>query len=73
MKLNPANNEYQLRSQNIRHHQESEKYNNNFSKNKLNYPQDKIDISNVVKQIIRSVDSKQIELTYSIPLKKIRL
>ena len=70
MKLNTINNEYQLRSQNM-HHQESGKYNNNFLKNKLTYPQDKVDISNVAQQIIQSVDSKQIKLTYSIPFKKI--
>jgi hypothetical protein len=70
MKLNTVNNEYQLKSQNIQRYQASEEY-NNFSKNKSIYPQDKIDLSTVAKQSIQSIDSKQIELTYSLPLKKV--
>ena len=47
----------------------SEELQNN--KNSRVFPQDKIDITGIAKQVIQSIDNRQIELTYSIPLKKI--
>lgn len=71
MKLNTINNEYQLRSQDIQKCQVNEKNNSYFSKYKSIYPQDKVDIFSSIKHVIQSVNSKQVELTYSIPLKKV--
>ena len=47
----------------------SEKLQNN--KNSCVFSEDKIDITSIAKQVIQSVDNRQVELTYSIPLKKI--
>ena len=64
MKLNIINRENQTRPLNIQRY-----YVNKQSKSI--YPQDKIDVPNIAKQVIHSVNDKQVELTYSLSLKKI--
>ena len=72
MKLNNVNNEYQLRSQDTqRCHANEQHHNNDSLKSKSIYPQDRIDLSTVTKQSIQSTDRTQVELTYSLPLKKV--
>jgi hypothetical protein len=64
MKLNIINRENQTRPLNIQRY-----YVNKQSKSI--YPQDKIDVPNIAKQVIHSVNDKQVELTYSLSLKKV--
>ena len=47
----------------------SEELQNN--KNSCVFPKDNIDITGIAKQVIQSIDNRQVEITYSIPLKKI--
>lgn len=41
------------------------------NENSCIFPKDKIDIADIAKQVIQSTDDRQVELTYSIPLKRI--
>lgn len=41
------------------------------NKNSCVFPKDNIDITGIAKQVIQSIDNRQVEITYSIPLKKI--
>jgi hypothetical protein len=71
MKLNILNNEYHFKPQDIQRYQINEQDNNNFSKSQSTYPQDKVDVSSIAKSVIQSIYNRQVELTYSIALKKV--
>ena len=71
MKLNILNNEYHFKPQDIQRYQINEQDNNDFSKGQSTYPQDKVDVSSIAKCVIQSIDNRQVELTYSIALKKV--
>jgi len=73
MKFAVLNNEFSLRPQAVKNYEASGQHNsrNSFLKDSSVYPQDNVEISSLVKQVIQSIDSKQIELTYSLPLKKV--
>jgi tetratricopeptide (TPR) repeat protein len=71
MKLNILSNKYHFNPQDIQRYQINEQDNNNFSKSQSTYPQDKVDVSSISKCVIQSIDNRQVELTYSIALKKV--
>ena len=73
MKLTVLNNEFSLRPQTVKNYEASKQYNsrNSALKDSSVYPQDKIVVSSLVKHVIQSTDSREVELTYSIPLKEV--
>ena len=73
MKLAVLNNEFSLRPQAVKNYEASGQHNsrNSFLKDSSVYPQDQMTVSSLVKHVIQSTDSREVELTYSVPLKEV--